>query len=266
MKLSIFSAAQLCLLASAFPQNEAAGDLPEGEWRAGGADDFRGPCPMMNTLANHGFLPRDGRNITRENAIHALGNGISFDAELAGIMWDQAVIANPEPNATFFTLDNLNRHNVLEHDASLSRSDAFFGNNHVFNQSVFDTSTVYWTTDILTPQQIANSKLARQITSRAYNPDYTFSTNTEAFSIGEIAAPFIVFGTLQDPTAVEKKLVTYFFENERLPSELGWTKKEVVTLNDILGASEILTNATSLFTEAAAAPHKLRRRDLHAAF
>lgn len=126
--------------------------------------------------------------------------------------------------------DNLNRHNVLEHDASLryvqaqypiayetptntpttSRSDAFFGNNHVFNQSVFDTSTVYWTTDILTPVQIANSKLARQVTSRAYNPEYTFSTTTEEFSLGEVAAPFIVFGTLQDPT-VEKNLVTYFF-------------------------------------------------------
>lgn len=126
--------------------------------------------------------------------------------------------------------DNLNRHNVLEHDASLryvhaqypiahetptntpttSRSDAFFGNNHVFNQSVFDTSTVYWTTDILTPKQIANSKLMRQVESRAFNPDYTFSTTTEEFSLGEVAAPFIVFGTLQDPT-VEKKLVTYFF-------------------------------------------------------
>ena len=92
----------------------------------------------------------------------------------------------------------------------ISRSDAFFGNNHVFDQSVFDTSTVYWTTDILTPVQIANSKLARQVTSRAYNPDYTFSTTTEEFSLGEVAAPFIVFGTLQDPT-VEKKLVTYFF-------------------------------------------------------
>lgn len=118
----------------------------------------------------------------------------------------------------------------MEHDASLryvhtgypvagetptnisttSRSDAFFGNNHVFNQSVFETSTAYWTTDILTPEQIANSKLARQVTSRAYNPEYTFSTTTEEFSLGEMAAPFIVFGSLQNPT-VEKKLVTYFF-------------------------------------------------------
>jgi hypothetical protein len=59
---------------------------------------------MMNTLANHGFLQRDGRNITRENAIKALGDGLNFDASLATIMFDQAIIANPEPNATYFTL------------------------------------------------------------------------------------------------------------------------------------------------------------------
>lgn len=59
---------------------------------------------MMNTLANHGFLPRDGRNITKENAIKALNSGLNFDTTLAGIMWEQAIIANPEPNATFFTL------------------------------------------------------------------------------------------------------------------------------------------------------------------
>ena len=59
---------------------------------------------MMNTLANHGFLPHDGRNITKDNAITALRTGLNFDTTLAGIMWDEAVVANPEPNATFFTL------------------------------------------------------------------------------------------------------------------------------------------------------------------
>ncbi|POS77613.1 hypothetical protein DHEL01_v204005 [Diaporthe helianthi] len=176
----------------------------------------------------------------------------------------EAVIANPEPNATSFTLNHLNRHNVLEHDASLSRSDAFFGNNHVFNQSVFDTSTVWWTTDIITPVQMANSKLARQITSRAYNPDYIFTKTTEEFSLGEVAAPFIVFGSLQNPT-VEKKLVTYFFEHERLPTELGWTKKEAeVTLANIIDVTNVLRNVTSLFT-GAGTPYKVRR-DLHGGF
>jgi hypothetical protein len=59
---------------------------------------------MMNTLANHGFLPHDGRNITLENAVHALNTALNFNTSLATIMWKQAVVANPEPNATFFTL------------------------------------------------------------------------------------------------------------------------------------------------------------------
>jgi hypothetical protein len=59
---------------------------------------------MMNTLANHGILPRDGRNITREAVIKGMKQGLNFDSALATIMFDQAVIANPEPNATYFTL------------------------------------------------------------------------------------------------------------------------------------------------------------------
>ena len=62
---------------------------------------------MMNTLANHGFLPHDGRGITKKVVIDAMGNALNFDADLATIMFDQAIIANPEPNATFFTLYNL---------------------------------------------------------------------------------------------------------------------------------------------------------------
>lgn len=59
---------------------------------------------MMNTLANHGFLQHDGRNITRSNAIAALGTALNFDPDLASLMFDQAILVNPEPNATYFTL------------------------------------------------------------------------------------------------------------------------------------------------------------------
>lgn len=53
-------------------------------------------------------------------------------------------------------------------------------------------------------------------------------------------------------------------ENERLPTELGWTKKAVqVTLEDIMATTAIVRNATSLITgSASVAPHK--RSDLHA--
>ncbi len=165
---------------------------------------------MLNTLTNHGFLPRNGRNFTKENVIKGLGDGLNFDAQLAGLMWEQAIIANPEPNATFFTLEQLNVHNVLEHDASLSRTDAGFGNNHVFNQTVFDTSKMWWTQDTVTAEQLAHSKIYRQLVSRSENDDYTFTASTEEFSLGEVAAPIIAFGDT-DAGTVPRNLMVYFF-------------------------------------------------------
>lgn len=68
---------------------------------------------MMNTLANHGILPHDGRAITKEAVIKAMKQGLNFDSTLAVVMFNQAVVANPEPNATFFTLYVSVLHHVL---------------------------------------------------------------------------------------------------------------------------------------------------------
>lgn len=59
---------------------------------------------MMNTLANHGLLPHDGRNLTREVVHAALSEGLNFEANLTDIMFDQALPANPQPKATWFDL------------------------------------------------------------------------------------------------------------------------------------------------------------------
>ncbi|KAL6236530.1 hypothetical protein BDW75DRAFT_250069 [Aspergillus navahoensis] len=239
-------------------------------WIGPGAGDYRGPCPMMNTLANHNFLPHDGRNITRDKLINALGEALNFNASLASLMFDMAIVVNPEPNATWFTLDQLNQHNVLEHDASLSRTDAFFGNNHAFNASIFAETTHYWTNTTLTPLMLANSKIARQITSRAFNPTYTFTESTENFSLGEVAAPIVAFGDLSKGT-VERELVEYFFQHERFPTHLGWeTRNQVVQLEDIMKLSRMIGSMTNLITskgDSGAVSHaKVRRADLHAGF
>ncbi|KAK1246486.1 hypothetical protein MKX08_000288 [Trichoderma sp. CBMAI-0020] len=34
------------------------------DWQPPGPEDSRGPCPALNSLANHGFLPHSGKNIT----------------------------------------------------------------------------------------------------------------------------------------------------------------------------------------------------------
>ncbi|KAF3067287.1 putative sterigmatocystin biosynthesis peroxidase stcC [Daldinia childiae] len=241
----------------------AASEFPEGHpWIAPGPNDFRGPCPMLNTLSNHQFLPHTGRNITKDKVISAMSSALNFDESLASLMFDMATIANPEPNATFFTLDQLNVHNVLEHDGSLSRTDAFFGNNHVFNESIFNETKVYWTGEILDANMLANSKVARQLNSKAFNPNYTFTSTIENFSLGELSAPVVAFGDLEAVT-VNRTLVEYFFQNERLPTELGWSTRSEVITNDIISRlTQAISNASSLITPSGAVV-STRRRDLH---
>lgn len=66
---------------------------------------------------------------------------------------------------------------------------------------------------------LANSKLARQIDSRAFNPTYTFTSTMEQFSIGEVVAPIVAFGDL-DTGTVERALVEYFFRESDIDLSL----------------------------------------------
>lgn len=121
-------------------------------------------------------------------------------------------------------------HNVLEHDASLSRSDAAFGNNHVFNQTVFDTSKAWWTDEIITAKQLANSKIYRQLVSRATNDNYTFGASVEEFSLGEVAAPVVAFGDTRAGT-VPRDLVLYFFRKSLFDFEdVGFLVAKMIQL------------------------------------
>lgn len=74
---------------------------------------------MLNTLANHGYLPHNGKDITEQHTINALYNALGIEEELAVYLHQEAVTTNPAPNATTFSLNDLSRHDILEHDASL---------------------------------------------------------------------------------------------------------------------------------------------------
>lgn len=51
---------------------------PVGSFAPRSADASRGPCPALNALANHGFLPRIGKGITEENLIQAFQVGTNY--------------------------------------------------------------------------------------------------------------------------------------------------------------------------------------------
>lgn len=57
----------------------------------------------------------------------------NFSPDLASMLANGALKANPAPHATTIDLGQLNVHNVIEHDASLSRNDAALGDNSDFS-------------------------------------------------------------------------------------------------------------------------------------
>jgi len=193
-------------------------------WVGPKAGHVRGPCPFLNTFANHGFLPRSGKYITHKDLADGLFNSVNFDANISSFLFDFAVGTNPEPNSTWFSLDHLSRHNVLEHDASLSRVDAYLGHADIFNQAAFDETLSYYG-DVLNVESGAAAIVARIKTCKATNPTYSLSSLGEAFILGETAAFISILGDAESLTA-EKRFVEYLFQNERLPTELGWTRPE----------------------------------------
>ena len=57
----------------------------EHEFRPPGEGDQRGPCPGLNALANHGYIPRDGV-VSLLGAIGAMNEVYGVSIELAAIL------------------------------------------------------------------------------------------------------------------------------------------------------------------------------------
>ncbi|PNS20049.1 Nucleoporin nup184 [Sphaceloma murrayae] len=220
------------------------------DWRAPGIGDVRSPCPMLNTLANHGFLPRNGLNITREVAIKGFSDALNFDPSFGMLLWQQGLVANPIPNATFWTLGNLQTHDLLEHDGSLSRQDQFFGNSTNFNERVWESTLQYLNTEILTMPMLGNARTARKLHSKAFNPTYRFTPTAEQFSGGEVVTFPLVFGNIEQET-INRTQLDFFFRNERLPLEVGWQRSPVpIGLPEVRKLTRSLLASESLITDA----------------
>lgn len=87
----------------------------------------RSPCPGLNTLANHSYLPHDGRNITFHKLVSALRNGMGFSPGLAIFMAIGGFTLLRRPSLAPFDLHGTARHNFIEHNASMVHDDARHG-------------------------------------------------------------------------------------------------------------------------------------------
>jgi len=231
-------------------------------WSAAGPYDVRAPCPMLNTLANHGFLPHDGKDITREQTENALYDALNINKTAGSFLFDFALTTNPKNQSTF-SLNDLGNHGILEHDASLSRTDFYFGNTLQFNQTIYEETKSYWTEEIIDIKTAARARLGRIKTSQATNPTYAMSELGDAFTYGESAAYVVVLGDKISGT-VKRSWVEWFFEHEQLPQHLGW-KRPVAefTGDDLNHYMELMENYTkTIDTPGCASGTAKHRRNL----
>ncbi|GAB1320008.1 Heme haloperoxidase family profile domain-containing protein [Madurella fahalii] len=96
----------------------------------------RGPCPGLNSLANQGYLPRDGKNITIPRVEAALVTALHMSPTLAHTLASQL---RPflRPDGTF-DLPAIRQHGVMERDVSFTRLDFRHGDNYTFQPAMFE--------------------------------------------------------------------------------------------------------------------------------
>ncbi|KAF5354382.1 hypothetical protein D9758_010734 [Tetrapyrgos nigripes] len=208
-------------------------DLSQHQWIAPGPNDLRGPCPGLNTLANHGFLPRDGRNLNMSVILDAGFNGYHMQSEALALAVKLASCTTDDPFS--FTLDDIKlyvrpvSYTVTSNttppspETTLPWATMSISTKPSFKPSgLVDSnpgSDVYNTTSAGRVQQ------QRSADDEKANPNITNTSKEFFIRSAESAFYLSVMGNPLTGVA-SKNFVQIFFREERLPIEEGWKRSE----------------------------------------
>ena len=128
--------------------------------------------------------------------VKGLKEGMNVGADFASTIGALGIQSNPNPLATSFDLDDLDEHNFpIEHDGSLSRADAYSGDDHTFNQAIFDQILQFYSgMDTATIPVASKARYQRIKNARAINPDFTYGPREIVLSYGETSLYLSVMG------------------------------------------------------------------------
>ncbi len=195
---------------SAFPQNANTLAADFSKWQKPRAGDVRSPCPGLNSLANHGLLPRSGKGITLERLAYALSK-VTVARDVAEFTFGAAARLGMVKDGKL-GLDALNERNKIEHDASLSRSDAAVtGDGHSFDRDVFESyMESFGDADTVTLAMASEARFARIEESKKINPEFAFDARRDFQSKGETILAVGVIGGFDKLQAPVSQLRIFF--------------------------------------------------------
>ncbi|KAF8173711.1 Chloroperoxidase [Pholiota molesta] len=199
--------------------------------------DSRCSCPALNALANHGILPHDGKNIKFDEFGAKIRSTYNFASSFC-------FFRNYRKDT--FDLADLDLHNGIEHDASLTREDSALvpsqAKPHVpFIKELLDSASGKDKEGnvLLTQKDLSDYSAKRRVDAHATNPDFTLSTFHKVFGSSNSSTLITIFGGRVDD--LESILI-----EERLPD--GWESR----IRKRLGLTMTVFNATVLKAKLAA--------------
>ncbi|KAF7339243.1 Cloroperoxidase [Mycena venus] len=206
--------------------------------------DQRGPCPAMNTLANHGYISRNGITTFEEvtnGMMEAFNMELHFAAGLAALNFvtrgntfvNKISIGGVSPlvpplpgNIDGPVTGGIAKHGRFEGDASISRADAAIGDNRNFQEKVYDLDLVqlskFGDNGPDGNNTVLNVKTLVEMEKALFNADQTadrqfsFPARRMFAAYGQAAFLMTVFanGTTNQTTL---PILNSFFRNETFP-------------------------------------------------
>ncbi|KAI1810711.1 Cloroperoxidase [Poronia punctata] len=202
--------------------------------------DSRSPCPMLNTLANHGYLPHDGHNITAEEIGSAILSSTNWSADFG---LGPATTALKNLNQTTLSLSDLDSPAGGEHPASLTRADSPSDSNNI------DVSRVHAllladNEKYLTIESVARSR------NRVEEESADIVTGDD-IAVGRAEAALMML-LMRDtssyssslPLRAPKDRTRVWLLEEKFPVDQGWRPaKELLELDAVGPVSEAIAEA-----------------------
>ncbi|KAH6905634.1 Chloroperoxidase [Coprinopsis sp. MPI-PUGE-AT-0042] len=201
--------------------------------------DIRGPCPGLNTLANHGYLPRSGI-ASPQQIVEAVMEGFNMENGLAIFVTYAAFIVDGNPITNLMSIGGktirtgidppkpaivggLNTHAVFEGDTSMTRGDFYHGDNHSLNTTLWAQFIDYSNTygggfyDLPAAHALRTQRIAQSL---ATNPQFDFTSPRYFTAFAESVFPLNFF---RDGRIADGKLdlasAESFFIQERFPKD-----------------------------------------------
>ncbi|KAJ3062387.1 hypothetical protein HDU98_001739, partial [Podochytrium sp. JEL0797] len=204
----------------------------------------RSPCPALNTLANHGIIPNDGLHLTFKNLFSPISEMMGKDNTTTKILLGDMLsrFGTPDSNGILsFNLSSLDVHAsgsdmsfAAEHDASLTRLDAYWGDAVVVRPDKVN-SLLSLSNDgkTLTMANLAQALKNARIASFASNPTFlsNFDLGAASDSFTNAALLLVVLGANASrvPTIGVDAAKSFLLE-ERIPS--GWYPSQAPVTTD----------------------------------